>query len=415
MNALALVARRYLLGRRRWRFISVLSAISVLGVSIGVTLLIVVLSVFNGFYGLVRDLLLGFDPHVRLVPAHGARLQALSRWIELARGGPDVLQVSPYVEGKALLLYGSRSGRVVFVRGLDSLPPMLAPSRTGELRGLFSPKTGPTGPGQLPPLLVGLSLASELGFFQGDTVFLLSASGFNAALQGWHWPTLQAFRVSGLYEIYRVLDQSRVFTSLQGAQALLGFADGEASGIELRLRDPDQAERVRRWLQERLQGEPVRVQTWYDLQRTLYEVMALEKWAAYVILSLIIGVAALNILGSLTMLVLEKHREIGALMAMGATRAQVRRLFLYAGFWIGLVGSGMGLLMGLGLCELQRRYGLVRLRGGEAFLIDAYPVRVEWMDVAVVVLGAWVLCLLAAGYPAWRAGRIWPAQALRYE
>ncbi|MCX7906988.1 MAG: ABC transporter permease [Bacteroidetes bacterium] len=416
MNYRVLLARRYLFSPRRWRFISVLSGISVLGVAIGVTMLIVVLSVFNGFYTLVRDLLLSFDPHVRLVPAQGPYLREVARWRALAEGAPYARQVSPYIEGKALLLYGSGPGRVVLVRGLDprALPPGLTPDLGPGLRapasaGLLTPSGAP------PPVLVGLSLASEMGFFRGDTVHLLGTAGVAEALARLGLPAPRPFRVMGLYEIYRVFDQAHVFTSLEAARSLLRFPEGAASGIEMRLSDPDRAREVQRWLEARLGDAPVRVETWYDLQRTLYEVMALEKWASYLILSLIIGVAALNILGSLTLLVLEKRREIGLLMALGASARDVRRLFLYAGLWIGIIGGICGLVLGWGLCELQARYGLVRLKGADAFLVEAYPVRVEWFDVGVILLGAWLLCLLAAWYPAWRAGRIWPAEALRYE
>ena len=155
------------------------------------------------------------------------------------------------------------------------------------------------------------------------------------------------------------------------------------------------------------------VLTWYDLQKALYDVMRLEKWGASLILALIIIVAAFNIVGSLTMVVIEKRRDLGVLQAMGVSRRNVRRIFLLEGLFIGGIGSGFGLVLGLALCFLQKEFALVPLASAESFIIDAYPVSVELFDIAVIVTIALTLCVLAALYPAARAASVQPAVAVR--
>jgi lipoprotein-releasing system permease protein len=217
--------------------------------------------------------------------------------------------------------------------------------------------------------------------------------------------------VRGLYELEPVYDASHVFIELGEAQRLFRMA-GEVSGVELRLDDLERAAAVKAALQQRL-GPDVRVQTWYDLQRSLYDVMRLEKWGASFVLALIIVVAAFNIVGSLTMIVIEKRRDLGALQAMGASRRDVRRIFLLEGVLVGAIGSGVGLALGLGLALAQQHFGLVPLAGAESFIIDAYPVAVRAWDVVLVVVVAVGLCAAASVYPAARASAVEPAQAVR--
>jgi lipoprotein-releasing system permease protein len=182
---------------------------------------------------------------------------------------------------------------------------------------------------------------------------------------------------------------------------------GQVSGIELRLDDLERAEAVKAALERKLDPERLRVQTWYDLQRSLYDVMRLEKWGASFVLALIIVVAAFNIVGSLTMIVIEKRRDLGALQAMGASRGDIRRIFLLEGLLVGVVGSGLGLALA------QQHFGLVPLAGAESFIIDAYPVAVRVWDVVLIVAVAVGLCAAASLYPAARASAVEPAQAVR--
>jgi lipoprotein-releasing system permease protein len=222
------------------------------------------------------------------------------------------------------------------------------------------------------------------------------------------------FEVRGLFELEEVYDENHVFIDLDEAQRL--FRMGESvSGIELRLDDLNRADEVKESLQSLLPADRFQVLTWYDLQKSLYDVMRLEKWGASVILVLIIIVAAFNIVGSLTMVVIEKRRDVGVLQAMGASKRDIRRIFLTEGLLVGVLGTVSGLALGLGLALMQKYYALVPLAGAESFMIDAYPVSIRWLDLAIICTVAITLCVLAAAYPAIRASAIQPARAVSVE
>jgi lipoprotein-releasing system permease protein len=421
MGFRSLIARRYLASRRGITLVSVISALSVAGVALGVTALIVVLSVMNGFFEVVRDLLVSFDPHVRIEAVEGRVLEDPERLMLLAADIDGVQSVASYVEGKALLTYQGAPGvtQIVIVRGVDQAAIDAGDQRLTDaiISGRFD--VGQHGGEALPGVVVGSALAMQLGLFpgletfEGSRIALLSAPGLERVLtQPLGLPPHQPFVVRGLYELQPTYDRSHVFVSLREAQRLFRMPE-QVTGIELRLDDLDRAGTVRNELQRQLDPSAYRVSTWYDLQRALYDVMRLEKWGALFILMLIIVVAAFNIIGSLTMIVIEKRRDLGALRAMGMTRADVRRIFLLQGLFVGLLGAGIGLGLGLGLSLLQQATDFVPLAQAEAFIIDAYPVAIRLVDVALVTLVAIVLCVLAAVYPAARAAGMEPAQAVR--
>ena len=415
-----LIARRYLAASRRVTLVSVISALSVAGVALGVTALVVVLSVMNGFYDIVRDLLVSFDPHVRIESVEGRGLANADSLVSLAEALEHVESAAAYVEGKAILSYSGSPDetQVVVVRGVD--PAVFADTLGSDgvvastISGSFDVgrRDGKAG------IVLGSGLGLRLGLYPGLTdsggseVALLSAPGIERVLtQPLGLPPLQPFTVRGLYELEPVYDASHVFVGLPEAQRLFRLP-GQVTGVELRLDDLERAEDVKAELQSRL-GATYRVQTWYDLQRSLYDVMRLEKWGASFVLMLIVVVAAFNIVGSLTMIVIEKRRDLGALQAMGASRADIRRIFLLEGLLVGVVGSGIGLVFGLGLALAQKWFGLVPLAQAESFIIDAYPVAIRPLDVALIVVVAVALCAVAALYPATRAASVEPAHAVR--
>jgi lipoprotein-releasing system permease protein len=422
-----LIARRYLGSRRRLSLVSVISGIAAVGVALGVAALIVVLSVMNGFFSVVRDLLVSFDPHVRIEATGPAGIpdgEVASLLEVIERDIEGVEAVAPYVEGKALLVAEGRApgDQVVVVRGVDAETYSAATGVGDAVRvGAFDLSRGEDAPG----VVLGSALASRLGLYTGVTqaggsrIELLSAEGLESALVRYPFglPPQQRFAVRGLYELQPLYDATHVFVGLPEAQRLFRMP-AHVTGVELRLADIDEADRVKAELEASLAdrgGESFRIQTWYDLQRQLYDVMRLEKWGASLVLALIIVVAAFNIVGSLTMIVIEKRRDLGALRAMGARKADVRRIFLMQGLLVGGIGALSGLALGLGLCWGQARYGWVKLKQAEAFIIDAYPVEVRPFDVAVIVGVTVVLCALAALYPSARAAAVEPARAVRGE
>lgn len=418
MDYRLLIARRYLISPRRISLISIITSISTIGVGVGVALLIIVLSVMNGFYELVRDMLVSFDPHVRVVAHESRGLSHPDSLMAVALELPEVRSATPYVEGKALFAYEGPTelNKVVIVRGVDAAT-IGAVSEVTErvVYGEFDVARRENRPG----VVVGANLAARLGLFldtevrEPTRVALLSAAGLEQLLtRGISMPAITVFEVRGLYQLEAVYDQSHVFVALEEAQRLFRLGD-RVSGIELRLDRLDAAEAVKEQLQRVLPGDRFDVLTWYDLQKSLYDVMRLEKWGASLILALIIVVAAFNIVGSLTMIVIEKQRDLAALQAMGVSKRGIRHIFLMEGLLIGSIGSGVGLAAGVGLSYLQKVFHFVPLAGSESFIIDAYPIAIDGLDVLAVVLTAITLCLVASLYPSTRAASADPAVQLK--
>jgi lipoprotein-releasing system permease protein len=413
------IAQRYLASSKEISLISVITGISTVGVTLGVAALIVVLSVMNGFYDLVRDLMVSIDPHVRITSTDARGVADVDSLVRLAMEAPHVESASAYVEGKGLLVHdGSAEGnQVILVRGVD--PSQLRGNQIVQQMGMgnFDVTTREGTPG----LVVSMRMAQRLGLLPdsevrtGSTVGLLSAPALERTVtQLLGAPPIRRFEVRGLYELQAGFDESHVFTSLDEAQRLFRMPD-RVTGVELRLDDLQHAQAVKQQLQARLDADSFVVETWYDLKKSLYDVMQLEKWGASAILMLIVLVAAFNIVGSLTMVVIQKRRDVGVLQAMGVSRKDIRAIFLAEGLFIGVLGTGVGLALGLGLVLLQKYFELVPMAQAESFLIDAYPVSVLWTDVVLVAAIALGLCVLASLYPAARAAAIEPAQAIQMD
>ena len=413
------IARRYLISRREVSLISIITGVSTTGVTLGVAALIVVLSVMNGFYDVVRDLLVSLDPHVRVVHTEGRGLAEADSLARMAAGMPHVTAAAPYVEGKALLLHsgGTSDNRVVQVRGVE-------PSITGDAGRVPAVRYGQFDVSErdgVPGLMLGMGVARQLGIAPGratndaSRVGLLSAPALERTLtQVFGSPPVQRYEVRGLFQMQTASGPERVFVHLREAQRLFRMQD-RVTGIGLRLDNLERAGAVKAALQQQLDPDRFTVETWYDAQQSLYDVMRIEKWAASAILLLIVVVAAFNIVGSLTMVVIEKRRDIGALQAMGVSSSNVRRIFLLEGLLIGGVGTGLGLVLGLGLALLQKHFNLVPMAQAESFLINAYPVSIHALDIALIAAVALGLCVCAAVYPAMRASSIEPARAVHMD
>jgi lipoprotein-releasing system permease protein len=404
------IAGRYLRAQRRSGFISVLNGISVGGVALGVSALLTVLAVMNGFENEIQSRIAGTDAHVVILGDHTAGVQdaeSLSVWAERQAG---VNGVARFTYAKAMVMRRGL-GEGVVVKGVD-----LAAERrvTNVADNIHSPRLDsiPTlAASGLPGIVLGTELAARLEAVPGDTVLLASLSGTGRSAFG-YTPKLRPFEIvalfsSGLY----TYDSSFGFTSIAASQAFFDLGDA-VTGIEIRLADRFAAPQVAAQLMRDLARPELRANNWIELNRNLFTWMKLEKAVMFVILALIVLVAAFNIVSTLFMVVIEKRRDIGVLKSMGATRGTVMQVFLCEGLLIGGIGTAAGVALGAALIYLLRRYPFVRLPG-DVYFIERLPVRPELGDFAAVILAALILCLAAALYPAWRASRLEPVDAIR--
>lgn len=402
------IARRYLFSRKHISLISTLTIISIIGVTIGTALLIVVLSVFNGFFDVIQGFLLQNDPDIRIESAASSSFTYTGDMKEKLSDIPEITATAPYVGGKALLAHQNDNDKVVEVRGID---PAEYFSVNDLSKNITSGDVDLEVRNKRPGMMVNEKLMAELDLEIGDEVALLSAAGMRKSLTQFSLPRSYRFEIRGAYSRLEITDGPAVFIDKVAAQRLFEMRDA-ISGIDLRLTDTDESESVKEVLQSRL-GTDYSFSTWYDLQRPLYDIMYLEKWSSYVILMIIVLVAVLNIVGSLTMIVIQKNRDIGVLLTMGFTPSDIKNIFVHQGLYIGLIGCLIGGGMGLLLSWLQKQYGLIEL--SSAFIIDAYPVSINYLDVSIILAGSLVLCLLASWYPAQRASQVEPAEAIRYD
>ncbi len=408
MNPIRFISRRYLFSGKDVSLISVLTYLSITGVTIGTALLIVVLSVFNGFYEVIRGILLAQDPDIRIEHVEERTFMKNEDLESDILGVAGVLDMTPFLSGKSMLAFKDDRNEVVSVRGIDAESFL----RINELdthiqTGRFDFSVQNERPG----VVLNEKVKNRHGINVDDEVALLSATGMRRALTQFSAPRINRFKVRGVYSMQQIVDTDEVYIDLGAAQRLFN-ARNQITGYDVKLHDTDAAESIKKDLEQVL-GPEYKVSSWYDLQKPLYDVMYLEKWGSYFILMIIVLVAVLNIVGSLTMIVIQKQRDIGILISMGMSKKDIKNIFRSQGLYIGLIGCGLGGAIGLILTWLQHEYGLLKLSA--AFIIDAYPVAFSAFDVGIVLFGSMFLCLAASWYPSIRASKVQPADAVRYE
>ena len=405
------ISIRYLLAKRRQTFVSLITFISIAGVGVGVTALIVVLAVMNGFHDDLRGRILGITSHVNITSFAGmiSNYREVMGEVEKEKG---VLGSTPFIYAPVMMTSGRSAGAVL--RGIDPLSASkvlkLQENLTkGNLADLVQPsnEASPSYPG----IILGIELANNLGTRVGEYLTIISPSGRLTPMG--QAPRSRLFQVvgiiqSGMYEY----DNTLAYVDLPVAQQFLGIGDS-VSGIEVRVDDIYKAGEIAEALKQRL-GPPFYVSDWIKMNSNFFSALKLEKVVMFVILTLIILVAAFNIVSSLTMLVMEKGRDIAILKAMGATTASIRKIFVLEGFLIGICGTGLGILGGFTLCSLLKRYKFIELPR-DVYHISTLPVKMETFDLAVIAFAAICISLLATLYPSRKAAGLDPAEALRYE
>jgi len=403
------VAGRYLRTRRQTGFISLLTGISIGGVAVGVTALLTVMAVMNGFESEVQTRIAGTDAHVVLLGENAAGVSDAGTLAARVRRNSDVLGVAPFVYTKAMVYReGLTEGMVV--KGVHLREERAVTTVGNHIEPALDSIPTRTAEG-FPGIVLGSELAARLGAKVGDRVGLVSMVGAPNAALGFA-PKVRTFQVVGIFTsgLY-TYDSSFGFVALESAQDFFGFGDA-VTGLEIRIKDMFDAIRVADAILKPLGRSDLRANNWIELNRNLFTWMKLEKVMMFVVLSLIILVAAFNIVSTLFMVVLEKRRDIGVLKALGSTDGAVLRIFLWKGFIIGAAGTFLGAAFGGVLIEVLHRWPFIRLPG-DVYFIDRLPLRPELSDFVAVILAALVLCLLAAAYPAWSASRLDPVEAIR--
>lgn len=403
---------------------STLSLLSIFGIALGTSLLIAILSVFNGFYEEVQTMLLSEDPHIRVTAVGAPQMVPTDRqlaWLEVNEQSSQLLL---RVEGKAILM-GEQGKRgepkllTVFAEselystqlaeGLkDISDDSKAPDRSDKV--LYGDSDVSIRDGR-PGVLISLNQANQQGWSIGDPIGLISAPRLQQALTSVRPTRPLMVDVRGFTASHPITGEPTAILDMGLARRLLRVPVGGTS-LDIRLDDYRDAESFVNDMAESGEwpSDTWRLQTWYDQQKSLYDVMQLEKRGATIILFMIVLVALLNIVGSLTMMVIQKRKEIAILRTMGLTRKELQSLFWLHGISMGIVGAGIGTILGVGLVWLQGEFGLLRL--STDFLLDAYPVKLQWGDVITVLFGTTFLCIAATILPSRRAMNQKPIQAL---
>ncbi|HUI92378.1 MAG TPA: FtsX-like permease family protein [Chitinivibrionales bacterium] len=407
------VAMRYLRGKRRMGFISFITWISAGGVFLGSLVLVVALSVANGFEKEVRDRIVGITAHAKILQYYSRPLVNYDSLRTRILKCPGVVAATPYIMEKGGIEYeNSKEG--VMIMGAEAAAETTVTEvgrkitfGTWALDSAMSSKHR-----KLPGIVVGVGLADKMGIRPSAEVVVGGLTS-EAAEGGITSIPMERFVVRGVFEtgMYEY-DVGLVYLSIASCQSLFSMKGVE--GIAIRTIDLFKADAIGRAVKDSLGGYPYHSLDWKSQNKSLFEWMKLERFVIFIVISLIIVVAAFNIVSSLVMMIIEKRREIGILMGMGATGGSILRIFMFNGVVIGLLGSTLGTALGVAICFVQYHYRFIPIPG-DIYFINKLPVMVQWADIAAIYLSANVICFLATLYPAWSASRVLPAESIRIE
>jgi len=412
------IGLRYLKAKRKQTFISIITVISIVGVMVGVMALIIVLSVMSGFETTLKEKILGTQAHLVVLKAGQEGLDHYPEAIQKIGEVKGVVSAAPFIFSQVMLSSGSNVSGVV-LKGID-------PEREGEVTELAKNlkagkladlKEAPSG--EIPGIILGAELAKHLSTAPGETLQVISPLGTMTPMG--MMPKMKRFRVvgifhSGMYEY----DNTMAYVSIESAQRFFGMGD-QVTGIEIKTDDIYQVGGIGREIRRRL-GFPFWTKDWMEMNRNLFSALRLEKIAMFIILILIVLVAAFNIISTLIMVVMEKGKDIAILKSMGASSRGILMIFMIEGLVIGVVGTILGAALGLlAAFNLEKVTGFVenlfgfKILASDVYYIDKLPSQVNPGDVWIIITTAILISLVATLYPSWRASKLDPAEALRYE
>ncbi len=407
------IAMRYLRGKRRMGFISFITWTSAAGVFLGSLVLVVALSVANGFEKEVRDRIVGITAHAKILQYYSrpvVNYDSLRLRILKCR---DVVAATPYIMEKGGIEYESVKEGVMIMGAEAATETTVTEVGRKMMFGTFALDSAVSNKNRkLPGIVIGMGMADKMGVRPGAEVVVGGLTDEAASGEITSIP-MARFVVRGIFEtgMYEY-DLNLVYVSIRSCESL--FSMNGVEGIAIKTTDQFRADAIARAVKDTLGGYPYRSIDWKSQNKSLFEWMRLERYVIFIVISLIILVAGFNIVSSLVMMIIEKRREIGILMGMGATSGSIMRIFMFNGVVIGVLGSTLGVAFGAGLCFLQFHYRFIPLPG-DIYFIDTLPVLLRWVDVAGIYITANVICFLATLYPAWSASRVLPAESIRIE
>ena len=405
------IARRFSFARKRFRVINVISAISLAGIVIGVSTLLVVMSVLNGFQKLARDIFITIDSPAQLIPLNGRTIAISDNLLQAIRALESVEAVEPYAEGEAIVAAGDKS-ELVIVKGLSEAAHRRLMHQTHAMRPYFTPET----------LAAGEMVAYRTNLYAGKEVKIFSPELISLGLESLSQPYLIPMlgipetRVASIFSLQKLFDDRYVLTSDRFAQRILLLGRGEYSGIDVRPKEGYSSAtftlNLRQWLAESPMKSTWKVRTLEEKYSNIFTVMQLEKWVSFSVLMLIILVAALSLTGALAMTAIDKQRELFYLRCLGMEKPQFMAIFIIQGGMTGLAGTTAGIIIAWSVCTLQELYGIVQLPSKSAFIIPAYPVSMNPADFVIVGFTSLILCLAVSLYPAIKAATIATSNSL---
>ena len=419
------VSLRYLRAKRKQVFVSVITFISVAGIFLGVAALIIVLAVMNGFETDLRNKILGINSHIVLMEYNGTMKQ-YPQVIKNIENVPGVVASTPFIYSQAMVKSGNSASGVV-LRGLlvESAFQVitLGKMKEGKMDFLQTDRrpAEQIDPGlvNLPGIIVGKELAKNLGIFLYEPISIVSPTGMVTPMG--MIPRMKRFLVVGIFDSgFYEYDSTLTFVSLKDCQEFLNMGD-LVTGVEIRVNDIYKADVIAKTIERKL-GFPYWARNWMEMNKNLFAALRLEKRVMFIILSLIVLVAAFNIITTLIMVVMEKNKDIAILKSMGATARSIMKIFILQGVIIGVIGTLLGALGGITVALNLSKISLfvenllgVKILPGDVYYLSELPSRINYGDVAIIIVGSLAICFLSTIYPSWRASKLDPAEALRYE